>query len=145
MPSEPHGNPKGFRRLPADDKLAPELRAAIQARRAERRTPEYQADLARDIESYHNEHPPARDLGLMKAFADLRRERARGGLSPSDMAERTGLDPETISNLETGKLANPTVSVITKYAMALGYDFSWTLVQHAAGDAFTDPEGWPKS
>jgi hypothetical protein len=39
--------------------LTPEQQAAIEARRAHRQTPEYQEDLARDIEAYRREYPPA--------------------------------------------------------------------------------------
>jgi transcriptional regulator with XRE-family HTH domain len=57
----------------------------------------------------------------------LRRERERQGLSLTDLAERTGLDRATISKLETGKIANPTVGTLKKYAKALGKTLSWTL------------------
>ncbi len=39
-------------------KLTPEQRAAVEARRVERLAPEYQAELARDIDAYRKEFPP---------------------------------------------------------------------------------------
>jgi hypothetical protein len=44
------------------DALTPDQRAAVEARRAERQTAEYQDSVARDIETYRQEFPPARDL-----------------------------------------------------------------------------------
>ena len=50
--------------------LTPEQRAAIEARRLERQTPEYQAALARDIEAIQREYPPARpDADLLEALS----------------------------------------------------------------------------
>ncbi len=43
------------------------------------------------------------------------------------MAERTGIDRATISKLETGKIANPTIGTLTTYARALGQRLAWTL------------------
>jgi ribosome-binding protein aMBF1 (putative translation factor) len=109
------------------DALTPEQRAAVEARRAERQTADYQNSVARDIEAYRQEFPPARDLELLKALADLRRERERQGLSLTDIASRTGIDRATISKLETGKIANPTVGTLRTYAKALGRKLAWTL------------------
>ncbi len=40
-------------------KLKPEQRAAIEARRVERHTPEYQAEFTRDMDAYRKKFPPA--------------------------------------------------------------------------------------
>src|ERR1700761_8163516 len=121
------------RRLAIAD-LTPEQRAAMEARRAERETPEYQEDLARDIDAYRREYPPVGDPELVAALAGLRRERERQGLSLTDMAERTGIDRATISKLETGKLANPTIGTLRTYARALGRRLTWTLEAAEIGD-----------
>jgi ribosome-binding protein aMBF1 (putative translation factor) len=114
------------RRLnPAD--LTPEQRAAVEARRADRQTPQYQEELERDIDAYRREYPPAGDPELIEALAGLRRERERQGLSLTDLAERTGIDRATISKLETGKIANPTVGTLRTLAKALGRKLTWTL------------------
>ena len=50
------------------------------------------------------------------------------------MAERTGIDRATISKLETGKLANPTIGTLRTYARALGRRLTWTLEAAEVGD-----------
>ena len=107
------------RRRLRDADLTPEQRAAVEARRADRQTTEYQEALAQDIEAFRREYPPVGDPELATALAGLRHERERQGLSLTDMAERTGIDRATISKLETGKLANPTVGTLRTYAKAL--------------------------
>jgi ribosome-binding protein aMBF1 (putative translation factor) len=108
--------------------MTPEQRAAYEVRRAERETPEYQAQLAADIAAIQREYPPARpDPELIEALAALRLERERQGLSLSDVSERSGIDRATISKLETGKIANPTVGTLRAYAKALGRRLAWTL------------------
>jgi transcriptional regulator with XRE-family HTH domain len=115
------------RRRLAQAELTPEQRAAVEARRAYRETTEYQTDLARDIELYQAEYPPAIDHGLLESLTELRRERTRQGLSLTDMAERTGIDRATISKLENGKLTNPTIGTLRTYARALGGKLAWRL------------------
>jgi len=107
--------------------LTPEQRAGVDARNADRETAEYRDELARDIEAYRQEYPPVGDLELIAALAGLRREREQQGLSLTDMAERTGIDRATISKLETGKIANPTIGTLRTYARALGRRLAWTL------------------
>jgi ribosome-binding protein aMBF1 (putative translation factor) len=123
------------RRRLANADLTPEQRAAAEARRAERRTPEYQEEVARDIAAYRREYAPVGDPELIEALAGLRRERERQGLSLTDMAERTGIDRATISKLETGKLANPTVGTLKTYARALGRRLTWSVEPVEVGDA----------
>jgi DNA-binding XRE family transcriptional regulator len=110
-----------------DADLTPEQRAAVEARRAERETSQYRDELTRDIEAYRQEYPAVGDPDLIDALAGLRRERERQGLSLADMAERTGIDRATISKLETGKIANPTIGTLRTYAKALGRRLAWTL------------------
>ena len=52
--------------------LTPEQRAAVEARRAERQTPQYQDELARDIEASRQEYPPVGDLELTEASGSTR-------------------------------------------------------------------------
>jgi DNA-binding XRE family transcriptional regulator len=127
-------NPGGRRPRLSDAELTPEQRAAVEARRADRKTPQYQDEVARDIEAYRQEYPPVGDPELIEALTGLRRERERQGLSLTDMAERTGIDRATISKLETGKIANPTLGTLRMYAKALGRRLSWTLDVIAQGD-----------
>jgi ribosome-binding protein aMBF1 (putative translation factor) len=103
-------------------------RAAVERIRARNRTPEYRAQEIRDREAIRAEFPPAvPDEALVRALAALRAERERQGLSLTDMAERTGIDRATISKLETGKVANPTVGSLRTLAQALGKRLEWTL------------------
>ena len=128
MSGQTSANPEDRRRKRLNEAdFTPEQRAAVDARRADRRTPEYQEELTRDIDAFRREYPPAGDPELAEAFAGLRDERERQGLSLADMAERTGIDRATISKLETGKLANPTVGTLRTYARALGRRLTWSL------------------
>ena len=130
MNDERHVSPKPRRtRAKAAPKrqFDPEQRTAAAVRRAERETRRYQEELARDIEAFRQEFPPAVDRELIEALAALRSERERQGLSLTDMAERTGIDRATISKLETGKIPNPTISTLRTYAKALGRKLAWTL------------------
>ena len=43
------------------------------------------------------------------------------------MAARTGIDRATISKLENGRLANPTIGTLRTYAKALGRELAWRL------------------
>ena len=126
----------GERRRLSDAELTPELRPAVEARRADRETEAYRQGLERDIEAIRREYPPASRpaIGeLAEALTLLRQERERQGLSLTDLAERTGIDRATISKLETGKVANPTLSTLTVYAGALGKRLSWSLTDAAPG------------
>jgi ribosome-binding protein aMBF1 (putative translation factor) len=108
--------------------LAPEQQAAVEAIRARHRTPEYRDQEERDREAVRLEFPPARvENDLAEAFAALRLERESQGLSLTDLAERSGIDRATISKLETGKIANPTVGTLRTIAAALGKRLSWSL------------------
>ena len=63
---------------------------------------------------------------VQTALQALKRDRARGGLSISDVAERSGLDRAVISRLENGKQDNPTVATLMRYAAAIGKRFLWS-------------------
>jgi ribosome-binding protein aMBF1 (putative translation factor) len=135
MSTPTRGNPDDRRRRRLGDAdLTPEQRAAAEARRADRQTLPYREGLARDIDAYRREYPPVGDPELVAALAGLRRERERQGLSLTDMAERTGIDRATISKLETGKLANPTIGTLRTYARALGRRLAWTIETAEAGN-----------
>ncbi len=135
MSGQTSANAEDRRRRRLDEaELTPEQRAAVDARRADRRTPEYQEELARDIDAFRREYPPVGDPELAAALARLRDERERQGLSLTDMAERTGIDRATISKLETGKLANPTIGTLRTYGKALGRRLAWTLEMAEAGN-----------
>lgn len=59
-------------------------------------------------------------MALLSTLAILKQERERRGLSLAEMSERSGLDKAMISRLENGKILNPTVTTLWKYADAVG-------------------------
>jgi DNA-binding phage protein len=61
----------------------------------------------------------------------LRVERARQGLSLTDVQARTGIARSALSRLETEPDANPTLTTITRCAEALGKDLQILLVDKA--------------
>jgi DNA-binding Xre family transcriptional regulator len=120
-----HGTERNRKRWEA---MTPEQRAAVERVREAHRAPEYsqQEELIRT--AVRSEFPPAGpDPELVLALAALRLERERQGLSLTDVSERTGIDRGTLSKLETGKVANPTVATLRTYARALGKRLEWSL------------------
>jgi transcriptional regulator with XRE-family HTH domain len=53
-------------------------------------------------------------------MARFRKMRENQGLTLEDVAERMGIDPPHLSRLETGKMLNPTLATLHKWAEALG-------------------------
>jgi ribosome-binding protein aMBF1 (putative translation factor) len=118
--------------------LPPEKRAAAEAAitrdAARRATPEGRAEQREVIRKVREEYPPtAIDPDLAAALGALRAERERQGLSLSDISERTGIDRSTLSKLETGKVANPTVGTLRALARALNKRLSWSLEDEPSG------------
>src|SRR4051794_26444701 len=110
--------------LPPEQRVAAE--AAIARSAARRETPEGRAEEAEVIRKVREEVPPATvEPELSAALAALRAERERQGLSLSELSERCGIDRATLSKLETGKVANPTVNTLRCVARALGKRLSW--------------------
>jgi DNA-binding XRE family transcriptional regulator len=56
-------------------------------------------------------------LTLVARFKVLRENQ---GLTLAEVAERMGIDPPALSRLETGKMLNPTLATLHKWAEALG-------------------------
>lgn len=118
--------------LPPEERAAAE--AAIARDAAPRATPEGRAEEEEMIRKIRDEFPPlAIDPDLAAALAGLRSERERQGLSLADVSERTGIDRSTLSKLETGKVANPTVGTLRAVARALNKRLSWSLEDEPAG------------
>jgi DNA-binding XRE family transcriptional regulator len=57
---------------------------------------------------------------ILKLVARFKGLRARQGLTMGDVGERMGIDPPALSRLETGKMLNPTLATLHKWAEALG-------------------------
>lgn len=62
---------------------------------------------------------PAHDV-LQQAFARLREERVRQGLTLAQVEQRSGIGAPALSRLETSAASNPTIDTICRVAMALG-------------------------
>lgn len=56
-------------------------------------------------------------LGLLER---LKAERENQGLTLAEVAQRMGIDAPDLSRLETGKMLNPTLATLHKWAAALG-------------------------
>ena len=100
------------------------------------RSPEELAELEAERERFSRERPDADDLlaagdhegpyrqgnimALLSAIAELRRRRDEQGLSLADVSERSGLDRALLSRLENGKVLNPTMATLWRYADAIG-------------------------
>ena len=56
-------------------------------------------------------------LALVAKFKAVRESQ---GLTLAEVAERMGIDPPALSRLETGKVLNPTLATLHKWAEALG-------------------------
>src|SRR5262249_29965779 len=71
-------------------------------------------------------------MAFRQAILALKAERERQGLSLADVAEASGIGKASLSRLETGKLANPTLDTLLRYAAAIGRHLTWQVVQPAS-------------
>jgi DNA-binding XRE family transcriptional regulator len=63
-------------------------------------------------------------LGLVARFKALRESQGR---TLAEVASRMGIDPPALSRLETGKMLNPTLATLHKWAEALGQQLTIAL------------------
>jgi helix-turn-helix protein len=113
------------------------------------RTPEELAELREERARFSRERPGPEDLiasgdyegpyrqgnimALLSAVAELQRHRDLQGLSLADVSKRSGLDRALLSRLENGKVLNPTISTLWRYANAIGAQVSLTVEPLAIG------------
>ncbi len=57
---------------------------------------------------------------ILSLVARFKAVREREGLTLTEVAERMGIDAPALSRLETGKMLNPTLATLHKWAEALG-------------------------
>jgi len=72
-------------------------------------------------------------LRLLTAVAMLKQQREMKGLSLTDVSERSGLDRGMLSRLENGKILNPTMATLWRYADAIGAQLTIGVEPLAAG------------
>jgi hypothetical protein len=119
----------------SEDQLTPEQQARVKAFRARRRTPEARAEEAQVRQQFQRDKPSLSEvvakghegrfrhgdvIAFLSAIARLKRERQGRGLTLAQVSERSGLDPGMLSRLENGKVLNPTISTLWRYAEAVG-------------------------
>lgn len=56
----------------------------------------------------------------LKLVAQFKAARESQALTLAEVADRMGIDPPALSRLETGKMLNPTLATLHKWAEALG-------------------------
>jgi DNA-binding XRE family transcriptional regulator len=104
------------------------------------RTPEELAELRAERARFSRERPGPEELmdfgehegpyrqgnimALLTGIAELKRRREERGLSLADVSERSGLDRGMLSRLENGKILNPTMATLWRYADAIGAQVS---------------------
>ncbi len=69
---------------------------------------------------YEGPISPGSLVSYFSAVAKLKQERQRQGLTLSEVSDRSGLDVGLLSRLENGKVVNPTLATLWRYADALG-------------------------
>jgi hypothetical protein len=113
------------------------------------RTPEELAELREERARFSREQPGSEDLiasgdyegpyrqgnimALLSAIAELQRYRDVQGLSLAGVWKRSGLDRGLLSRLENGKLLNPTISTLWRYANAIGAQISLAVESPTSG------------
>jgi hypothetical protein len=105
-----------------------------------KRTPDELVELKAERERFSRERPTMDDLiasgeyegpyyhgnvmSLLSAIAELKRRRDEQGLSLANVSELSGLDTGLLSRLENGKILNPMLTTLWRYASALGMQLS---------------------
>ena len=59
-------------------------------------------------------------ISILSLVARFKAARESQGLTLAEVAERMGIDAPALSRLETGKMLNPTLATLHKWAEALG-------------------------
>jgi hypothetical protein len=99
------------------------------------RTPEELAELKAEREWFAKNRPDLEDLlatgeyegpfrqgdvlRLLEVVSALKRRRQEQGSSLAELAERSGLDLNTITRLERGEILNPSIGTLWQYADAV--------------------------
>jgi hypothetical protein len=116
--------------------------------RTTERTPEEQAEIDAVREQFQRDRPTEEELlatgdysgphqhgdvlALLSSLASIKRERERRGLTLTEVSEASGLDKGMLSRLENGKILNPTISTLHRYAAAVGLSLALTVQESHA-------------
>lgn len=85
------------------------------------------ADAASELAAFTDPSALGDHLDFAVFLASARKAREARGLTVSEVADRMGVDPATVSRLESGKQANPTVNTVLRYVEAIGLRVAWGL------------------
>jgi ribosome-binding protein aMBF1 (putative translation factor) len=118
--------------------LSPEQRAKAEAALARIQSPEYQERERKGREALDREYRATGTLSatpvadpnaeaFMAFIRSLREARESAGLSLDELASRSGIDKAQLSRLETGRVADPRSSTLSRYAHAIGKRLAWSL------------------
>jgi len=72
-------------------------------------------------------------MAILTLLARFKAVRESQGLTLAEVAERMGIDAPALSRLETGKMLNPTVATLHKWAEALGQKLDMELSPPISG------------
>ena len=85
-----------------------------------------QAELLKGGE-YFGPIPIGAYLEIRTLLTKLKKARQAARLTLSEVSRRCGIDPATLSRLESGRQDNPTVETLYRYAAAIGKRIGWVL------------------
>ena len=85
---------------------------------AGRQPPDYVFSLAEP--GHEDDGQVCEQLVVLQPAARFKAVRESQGLTLAEVAERMQIDPPALSRLETGKVLNPTLATLHKWAEALG-------------------------
>ena len=79
-------------------------------------------------------------MAFREAVLALKAERERRGLQLDEVAQASGIPKTSLGRLETGKLANPSIDLLLRYAAAVGRRLTWR-VEPIPAPAVTNGKG----
>jgi DNA-binding XRE family transcriptional regulator len=120
-------------------------KAAKRARRSKEVRPPVYERLKKGLDDLRR-HFEGEDVGVVttvyvapgaaaECIRTLKDARTAAGLTLKAVATRSGLRVETLSRMELGKVPNPTVDTLNRYAAAVGYTLSLSAVPLRPGKA----------
>ncbi len=102
-----------MKRITRDRRLTPEEAAKYKAIR------DQVTEELPDLIARHHERMATLDQ-LQELLVQLKAAREAKGISLADLTDLTGMDRSSLSKLEIGQTANPTVETLVRYAEAVG-------------------------